>query len=131
MYEHRRRQANPFQKYILTFLNVFSYTHVVLMFVYLLIFGVVLVQALDFVVSESHKYGNRIILSLANNYDKFGGTTQYVQWDRNARQNINSIDSFFTNPTVKGYYKNHLTLTKSINLYFYFIIYLSFFHYVY
>ena len=57
MYENRRRKEIPFQKYILTFLNVFSYTHGVLMFVYLIIFGVVLLQALDFVVFEARKYG--------------------------------------------------------------------------
>ena len=131
MYENRRRKAGPFQKYILTFLNVFSYTHSVLTSVYLLIFGVVLVQSLDFVVFEAHKYGLRLILGLENNYDNFGGKAQYVQWARNAGQNLNYVDDFFTNPTVKGYYKNHVKVTNSINVYFYFIICLSLFHYVY
>ena len=64
-------------------------------------FWVVLVQALDFVVSEAHKYGLRLILSLANNYVNFGGKAQYVQWARNAGQNLNSIDGFFTRAHCK------------------------------
>ena len=101
------------------------------MFVFLLIFGVVLVQSLDFVVFEAHKYGPRLILSLKNNYENFGGKAQYVQWARNAGQNINFVDDFFTNPTVKGYYKNYVKVTNSINLCFCFIICLILFRYVY
>eukprot|EP00253_Pinus_taeda_P006205 PITA_06205 len=62
-------------------------------------------KALD---SEAKKYGLRLILSLANNYVNFGGKAQYVQWAHNARQNLNSENNFFTNPTIKGYYKNHV-----------------------
>eukprot|EP01018_Ginkgo_biloba_P008514 Gb_04261 [translate_table: standard] len=65
-------------------------------------------QALDFVVSEAQKHGIRLILSLANNYVNFGGKAQYVQWARNAGQSLSSDDDFFTNPTAKGYYKNHV-----------------------
>lgn len=73
-------------------------------------------QALDFVVSEANKYGIRLILTLANNYANFGGKAQYVQWGRNAGQNLNSDDDFFTNPTVKGYYKNNVkTLLTRVN----------------
>jgi len=76
-------------------------------------------QALDFVVSEANKYGIRLILSLVNDYNNYGGKAQYVRWARNAGQNLNSDDEFFTNPTVKGYYKNHvktvLTRVNTIN----------------
>jgi len=73
-------------------------------------------QALDFVVFQANKYGLRLILSLANNYVNFGGKAQYVQWARNAGQNLNSDDDFFTNPTVKGYYKNHVkTVLTRVN----------------
>ena len=100
-------------------------------FVFLLIFGVVLVQSLDFVVSEAHKYGLRLILSLKNNYDNFGGKAQYVQWDRNDGHNLNSVDDLFTNPIVKGYYKNHVKVTNSINVCLCFVICLSFFRCLY
>jgi len=73
-------------------------------------------QALDFVVSEANKYGIRLILSMVNDYVNFGGKAQYVQWARNAGQNLNSDDDFFTNPTVKGYYKNHIkTVLTRVN----------------
>ena len=89
----------------------------ILTFVFLLVFGVFLVQAMDFVLSESHKYGLRLILSLANNYENFGGKAQYVQWAHNAGHNLNSVDDFFTNTTVKVYYKNHVKVTNSINVF--------------
>ncbi|KAG0492860.1 hypothetical protein HPP92_006258 [Vanilla planifolia] len=65
-------------------------------------------KGLDFVVSEARRFGIRLILSLVNNYDNFGGKKQYVQWGRNQGQNIGSDDEFFTNAVVKGYYKNHV-----------------------
>ncbi|WOL14491.1 hypothetical protein Cni_G23271 [Canna indica] len=73
-------------------------------------------QGLDFVVSEARKYGIRLILSLVNNYESFGGKKQYVQWARDQGQNIESEDEFFTNPVVRGYYKNHVkTVLTRVN----------------
>lgn len=63
-------------------------------------------------VSEARKYKIRLILSLVNNYDSFGGKKQYVQWARNQGQNIASDDEFFTNPVVKGFYKNHVKVGR-------------------
>ncbi|XP_065009371.1 mannan endo-1,4-beta-mannosidase 1-like [Musa acuminata AAA Group] len=71
---------------------------------------------LDFVVSEARKYGIKLILSLVNNYDSFGGKKQYVQWARDQGENIGSDDEFFTNPVVKGYYKSHIkTVVTRVN----------------
>ncbi|XP_057972944.1 mannan endo-1,4-beta-mannosidase 5-like [Malania oleifera] len=65
-------------------------------------------QALDFVISEARKYSIRLILSLSNNYNDFGGRAQYVNWARSAGVRINGDDDFYTNPVVKDYYKNHV-----------------------
>ncbi|CAO2204277.1 unnamed protein product [Urochloa humidicola] len=65
-------------------------------------------QGLDFVLSEARKHGIKMILSLVNSYDSFGGRKQYVQWAREQGQSIGSDDEFFTNPVVKGFYKNHI-----------------------
>lgn len=65
-------------------------------------------QGLDFVVAEAGKHGIKLILSLVNNYENLGGKKQYVEWARSQGQSINSEDDFFTNPVVKGYYKNHI-----------------------
>ncbi|KAK9054289.1 hypothetical protein SSX86_025367 [Deinandra increscens subsp. villosa] len=65
-------------------------------------------QGLDFVVAEARKYEIRLILSFVNNYKDFGGRPQYVEWARNSGVHINTNDDFYTNPIVKGYYKNHV-----------------------
>ncbi|KAK8716764.1 hypothetical protein V6N13_044065 [Hibiscus sabdariffa] len=66
-------------------------------------------KGLDFVIAEARKYRIKLILSLANNYDSFGGKKQYVNWARSQGQYLTSDDDFFRNPVVKGYYKNHVT----------------------
>ncbi|KAL0446621.1 UNVERIFIED_CONTAM: Mannan endo-1,4-beta-mannosidase 2 [Sesamum latifolium] len=65
-------------------------------------------QALDFVVSEAAKNKVRLILSLVNNYQDFGGRAQYVDWARNTGVRTSSDDDFYTNAVVKQYYKNHV-----------------------
>lgn len=65
-------------------------------------------QGLDFVIYEAGRYGIKLILSLVNNYNDFGGKNQYVNWARDQGQNISSDDDFFTNSLVKGFYKNHI-----------------------
>lgn len=66
-------------------------------------------QGLDFVISEARKYGIKLVLSLVNSYENFGGRKQYVEWARSqGQQSISSEDDFYTNYVVKGYYKNHI-----------------------
>lgn len=65
-------------------------------------------KGLDFVISEAKKYGIQLVLSLVDNYEALGGKRQYVEWARGQGQSIASDDDFFTNPVVKGYYKNHI-----------------------
>ncbi|KAJ7966781.1 Mannan endo-1,4-beta-mannosidase-like protein [Quillaja saponaria] len=65
-------------------------------------------QGLDFVLSEARKHGIKLVLSLVNNYESLGGKKQYVDWARSQGQAITAEDDFYTNPVVKGYYKNHI-----------------------
>ncbi|KAK1433412.1 hypothetical protein QVD17_10322 [Tagetes erecta] len=65
-------------------------------------------QGLDFVVAEARKHGIRLILSFVNNYKDFGGRPQYVEWARSSGVQVHNDDDFYTNPVVKGYYKNHV-----------------------
>lgn len=67
-----------------------------------------LFQALDFVVSEAKKYKIRLVLSLTNNWEGYGGKAQYVKWGKEAGLNLTSDDDFFSDPTVKGYYQAHI-----------------------
>ncbi|KAF6144963.1 hypothetical protein GIB67_013314 [Kingdonia uniflora] len=64
-------------------------------------------QGLDFVIVEARKNRIRLILSLVNNLEAFGGKGQYVRWAKEAGVNV-TIDSFFSDPTIKGYYKNYI-----------------------
>ncbi|PIN15772.1 Mannan endo-1,4-beta-mannosidase [Handroanthus impetiginosus] len=66
-------------------------------------------KGLDFVVAEARSYGIKLILSLANNYESFGGKKQYVNWARSRGQYLTSDDDFFRNSVVKGFYKSHIT----------------------
>ncbi|OWM74641.1 mannan endo-1,4-beta-mannosidase 7 [Punica granatum] len=65
-------------------------------------------QGLDFVIAEARRYGIKLILSLVNDYENFGGKKQYVNWARSRGQPLSSEDDFFRNPVVKGYYKSHV-----------------------
>ncbi|KAK4483914.1 hypothetical protein RD792_011123 [Penstemon davidsonii] len=65
-------------------------------------------QGLDFVISEARKYRIRLILSFVNNYNDYGGRSQYAQWAKNAGVHVNGDDDFYTHPVLKGYYRNHI-----------------------
>ncbi|RWR75880.1 mannan endo-1,4-beta-mannosidase 7-like protein [Cinnamomum micranthum f. kanehirae] len=75
-----------------------------------------LVKGLDFVISEARRYGIRLILSLVNNYENFGGNKQYAQWARNQGQYLASDDDFFRNSLAQGYYKNHVKVTGCLDI---------------
>ncbi|KAL5991348.1 Mannan endo-1,4-beta-mannosidase 6 [Asimina triloba] len=69
-------------------------------------------KGLDFVVSEARKYKIRLILSLVNNWEAYGGKAQYVKWGKAAGLNLTSDDDFFSDPTLKSYYKAHTVLNR-------------------
>uniref|UniRef100_A0A0D9WF40 mannan endo-1,4-beta-mannosidase n=1 Tax=Leersia perrieri TaxID=77586 RepID=A0A0D9WF40_9ORYZ len=83
-------------------------------------------KALDFVVSEARKHRMRLILPLCNNWDDYGGKAQYVRWAQAAGViDVNlttsgsvSADAFFSDETIKGYYKSHVnTILTRVNSY--------------
>ncbi|XP_047258392.1 mannan endo-1,4-beta-mannosidase 6 [Capsicum annuum] len=64
-------------------------------------------KGLDYIVVEARKHNIRLILSLVNNLKAYGGTAQYIRWAQEAGTNVStSRDAFFTNPTIKAYYKS-------------------------
>ncbi|CAI9755094.1 unnamed protein product [Fraxinus pennsylvanica] len=66
-------------------------------------------KGLDYVVYEARKHGIRLILSLVNSLNAFGGKAQYLRWAEEAGENItSSTDSFFSNPIIKKYYKSYV-----------------------
>lgn len=73
-------------------------------------------QGLDFVVSEAKKYNIRLILSLVNNWEAYGGKSQYVKWGKSAGLNFTSDDDFFSHPTLRNYYKSHVQVPTSLSI---------------
>ncbi|KAH9605520.1 hypothetical protein KSS87_023148 [Heliosperma pusillum] len=72
-------------------------------------------QGLDFVISEAKKYGIKLILSLVNNYEDYGGRKQYLAW-ANLTTDDDHRDDFYTNPIVKDFYKRHVkTVLTRVN----------------
>ncbi|XP_030546258.1 mannan endo-1,4-beta-mannosidase 2-like [Rhodamnia argentea] len=64
-------------------------------------------QALDHVIAEANQHGIRLLLSLVNNLEAFGGKTQYVKWAwEEGIGSSSSNDSFFYDPSIRQYYKN-------------------------
>ncbi|XVF27995.1 hypothetical protein REPUB_Repub14bG0157600 [Reevesia pubescens] len=63
---------------------------------------------LDYVIVEGRKHGIRLIVSLVNNLNNFGGKAQYLRWAQEAGTNISSTDSFFSHPIIKDYYKAYI-----------------------
>lgn len=77
-------------------------------------------RALDRVLAEAPRHGVRLVLSLANNLEAYGGKTQYVRWAWEEGIGLSSSnDSFFFDPAIRDYFKvyikalltrkNHLT----------------------
>src|ERR1044072_9095008 len=77
------------------------------------VFFVCGLKGLDFVISEARRHGIKLILSLVNNYDSFGGKKQYVDWARSKGQYLTSDDDLFRNPVVKGFYINHVKVSTN------------------
>ncbi|WRX26176.1 Glycoside hydrolase [Theobroma cacao] len=66
-------------------------------------------RGLDYVIVEARKHGIRLVLSLVNNLNNFGGKAQYVRWAQEAGINVSSSsDSFFSHPMIKDYYKAYV-----------------------
>ncbi|KAL8461572.1 hypothetical protein ACS0TY_032888 [Phlomoides rotata] len=73
------------------------------------VFNQRLFKALDYVIVEARKQGIRLILSLVNNLNAYGGKAQYLRWAKEAGINVSSSnDSFFSDPIIKGYYRDYV-----------------------
>ncbi|XP_042401377.1 mannan endo-1,4-beta-mannosidase 2-like [Zingiber officinale] len=66
-------------------------------------------RALDWVIVEAQRHGVRLLLSLVNNLENYGGKTQYVKWAWEEGLGSSSYDdSFFSDPSVRSYFKTYL-----------------------
>ena len=58
-------------------------------------------QHLDYVIYRAGQLGLKLALPLVNNWSAFGGMDQYVRWN-----NGQYHDEFYTDPTIRQWYKN-------------------------
>ncbi|KAK2980076.1 hypothetical protein RJ640_000185 [Escallonia rubra] len=66
-------------------------------------------KALDHVIAEAGQHGIRLLLSLVNNLQAYGGKTQYVKWAWEEGVGLSaSNDSFFFDPSIRHYFKNYV-----------------------
>lgn len=72
-------------------------------------------QALDHVIAEARQNGIRLLLSLVNNLQAYGGKTQYVKWAWEEGIGLSSSnDSFFFDPSIRVYFKNYVKVLQLI-----------------
>ncbi|MBA0727511.1 hypothetical protein Golax_000492 [Gossypium laxum] len=75
-------------------------------------------QALDYVIAEASLHGIRLLLSLVNNLQAYGGKTQYVKWAWQEGIGLSSSnDSFFFDPSIRKYFKNYVLSLRAMNGY--------------
>jgi mannan endo-1,4-beta-mannosidase len=65
-------------------------------------------QRLDYAIAKAGELGLKLVIPFVNNWNDFGGMDQYVRW-----RDISTPpgetwyhDSFYTDPVIKGWYKN-------------------------
>ncbi|GAU27148.1 hypothetical protein TSUD_104570 [Trifolium subterraneum] len=65
--------------------------------------------ALDYVIAEARQNGIRLLLSLVNNLQPYGGKSMYVKWAWQDGVGLSSSnDSFFYDPSIRSYFKNYI-----------------------
>lgn len=66
-------------------------------------------RALDYVIAEARRHEIRLLFSLVNNLEAYGGKTQYVKWAWEEGIGLSSSnDSFFYDPSIRQYFKDYV-----------------------
>lgn len=60
---------------------------------------------LDYAIYRAEQMGIRLVFSLVNNWDAFGGMNAYVRWSKTAKDH----DDFYTNPEARALFKDYVT----------------------
>ncbi|GAA1743034.1 cellulase family glycosylhydrolase [Luedemannella helvata] len=68
---------------------------------------------LDYALYKARLNGLKIVLPFTNNWSDFGGMDQYVRW-----AGASYHDDFYTNATIKGWYKDYISgILNRVNTY--------------
>ncbi|TVP84655.1 MAG: hypothetical protein EA375_06135 [Acholeplasmataceae bacterium] len=62
----------------------------------------------DYTIKRAGQYGIRVVLVMTNYYPEFGGMNAYVKWHNDLYGTSLSRTAFYTNTTIKTWYKNWL-----------------------
>jgi len=68
------------------------------------VFNEAALQHLDYLVAKAGEHGVRLILSLVNNWDDYGGIAQYVEWADGASEH----GDFYVNEECRELYRTHV-----------------------
>jgi mannan endo-1,4-beta-mannosidase len=75
-------------------------------------------QALDYVIWQAKEKNIKLILTLCNNNPHYGGIPQYLRWGRKYLKKDLPHSGFFTNDTLKSWYKDYIfMLLNRVNTY--------------
>ena len=74
---------------------------------------------LDYAIYSASQHGIKLLVTFVNNWEQFGGMAQYCKWAELAGIEItDDHDDFYTNETIKSWYKNYVsTLLNRVNVY--------------
>ena len=65
-------------------------------------------QKLDYALYQAEKHGIKLLITFTNYWDAFGGMGQYVKWAEELGITGLKKDDFYTNETLKGWYKDYI-----------------------
>ncbi|MGH9939618.1 MAG: hypothetical protein ACREAM_25535, partial [Blastocatellia bacterium] len=66
--------------------------------------------ALDQAIAEARARNIRLIVYLTNNFTAYGGIRRYVQWRLNAAPTDEQVGMFYTDATIREWFKNYVTM---------------------
>jgi uncharacterized protein (TIGR03437 family) len=69
--------------------------------------------ALDQAVAEAKARNVRLIVYLTNNFTAYGGIRRYVQWRLGAAPTDEQVGMFYTDATIRGWFKNYVSMLLS------------------
>ena len=58
--------------------------------------------------TQASKRGLRLILTLTNYWDDYGGVLAYVKWAKAAGEDVHRREDFFTNHRCKNWYREYV-----------------------
>ncbi|MBI4974826.1 MAG: hypothetical protein HZC19_03370 [Candidatus Omnitrophica bacterium] len=63
---------------------------------------------MEYIIYKASQSNMKLIIPFVNNWDDFGGINQYVKWLTGTTPSISEHGLFFTDSTIKGWYKNYV-----------------------